>query len=281
MFRTRKSAELKMIIQHEDGSRTYTSVAGAYWGKGLVNDLIPIQRRHNRAASVLVEMMGLLSHTTVAVTRGTKVKQILGGRGTMLETPPGVSSPAQTIHVQNTGNLPILELEQTRQASRDLAFFHEVSRGTTPPNVRSGTAITALKELDDAPAQIPIRSIERATMRMGRFSLNMVKEKWDEERMVIVLGEEADIETRSFVNKDGLGGQYWVQPGSAWPATKAQRQAMIESLFDRGLITPEEALLHLELGTPQSIKNDRYRDVRHARRENQKFERLSPLTRCT
>lgn len=255
----------------------YTVTSGSYWGKALVDDLIPVQRRHNRAASVIVELLGLLSHTTVAVPRGTKIKQILAGRGTMLEVPPGMSTPPAQINPANFGNLPTLELQETRQAAQDLSFQHEVSRGTTPPNVRSGTAIAALKELDDSAAAIPIRSIERATQRMGRFALNLVKEKWDDGRMMLVFGTEGDIEMRSFVNAKGKGGQYWVQPGSAWPVTKGQRQQMVLDLYDRGLIGPEEALIHLEVGTPQSIKNDRYIDTRHARRENQKFDRLSVL----
>jgi len=263
--------------QYPFGKVSYTDIPGAYWDKGLVNDLIPLQRRHNRAASVLVEMMGILSHTSLAVPRGTKVKQILSGRGTMYEVPPGVSTPAQQINPSNMGNLPIMELDQTRRSVNDLAFFHQVSKGQTPPNVRSGTAISALKELDDSAASIPIRSIERATQRMGRFALNLVKEKWDEGRMMMIFGTEGDIEMRSFVNAQGKGGQYWVQPGSAWPVTKGQRQQMVLDLYDRQLIGPEEALIHLEVGTPQSIKNDRYIDTRHARRENQKFDLLTPM----
>jgi len=256
---------------------SYTDIPGAYWDKALVSDLVPLQRRHNRAASVMVELLGMLSHTAVSVPRGTKVKSFLSGRGTMLETPPGVTTPTTPIQVTNAGNLPILELDQTRQAVRDAAFFHEVSRGTTPPNVRSGTAIMSLKELDDAAAAIPIRSIERATQRMGRFALDLVREKWTEDRLVLVFGQANDVEMRSFTGNTSAAGHFYVQPGSAWPVTKAQRQQMVLELYQNQLIGPEEALVHLEVGTPQSIRNDRYRDVRHARREHQKYEALSPI----
>lgn len=253
----------------------YTRIAGAYWGQSLVSDLVPLQRRHNRAASAIVELQGLLTHMNVTAPRGTKVKSMLRGRGTMLEVPPGVTAPPQQLRVDSAGNLPFVEMDATRAAVRDIAHQSEVTRGTTPPNVRSGTAIAALKDLDDAAATIPIRSIERATQRMGRFSLSLIKEKWTEQRMVLVLGTDGDVEMRSFLDSGSVGGQYWVQPGSAWPATKAQRQAMLEGLYDRQVISAEELLQYLEVGTPQGIRQERKLDERHARRENQRYERLS------
>lgn len=255
----------------------YTKVPGTYWSKGLVQSLIPIQRRHNRAASIIVESMNLMSQLSVAVPRNTNVKQTLGGKATIFEVPPGAVQPVTNIIPAPIGQMPFLELENTRAAARDIAYQHEVTKGTTPPNVRSGTAINALKELDDSASSIPIRNIERATQRVGNHILSIVQEQWDEPRMVIVLGETADIERKSFIKGTDISGQYYVMPGSAWPYSKAERQNMVLNALERGLLSPEEALRHAEMGTPRTILSEREVDLRHARRENQKYEAMSAI----
>lgn len=252
----------------------YTPVSGSFWGKSMLQSLIPIQRRHNRAASSVVELTNLASQIATAVPRGTQVRSLLGGRGLMLESPPGATQPVTNITPPPVGDLPFRELELTKMAARDIASQHEVTKGYTPPNVRSGTAISMLKEMDDSPAAMPLRYIERAVQSLGRNVLEIVKAHWDEPRMVTVIGKEGEIERRSFVSGGEVGGQYHVLEGSAWPYTKAERQAEVLQLWDRQLIDADEALKRLDSGAVRGIREDREVDYREARLENQKFEAL-------
>lgn len=255
----------------------YMKVPGSYWSKPMVNSLVPIQRRHNRAASIIVETMNTVSMTRMGAPRNTQVRGILGGRGVMFETPMGSTQGVTNIQAPPIGDLPFRELDNTRIAIRDISHQHEVSKGTTPPNVRSGTAINALKELDDAASVIPVRSIERAAQGIGRNVLRIVQEQWDEPRFIYVLGETGDIERHSMMRGADIGGQYVVQAGSAFPYSKAERQAMIFQNLEYGLIGPEEALKHQELGVPRGILKEREEDQRHARRENQKFRAMTAV----
>lgn len=252
----------------------YTHVPGAFWGKSMLQALIPIQRRHNRAASIVVEVQNLLAQMAVAVPRNSQVKSLLGGRGLMIESPPGATQPVTNLTAPPVGDFPFRELENTASAARNIASQHEVTKGFTPPNVRSGTAISMLKEMDDSPAAMPLRYIERASQGIGRKVLSLVKAKWEEERLIRVIGKDGEIERRSFLNGDSVGGQYLVLEGSAWPYTKAERQAEILQLQERGLIGPDEALRRLDMGALRGIREDREIDVREARLENQKFEEL-------
>lgn len=259
----------------------YTPVTGAFWGKALLTSLIPIQRRHNRAASIVVEVQNLLSQIAVAVPRGSQVRSLLGGRGMMIESPAGATQPVTNVTAPPVGEFPFRELENTRQAARDIASQHEITKGFTPPNVRSGTAISMLKEMDDSPASIPLRFIERASQGVGRNILAIVKQHWDEPRVVRVIGQEGEIERRSFLSGDDVGGQYQVLEGSAWPYTKAERQAMVLQLLNQPqpLITPDEALKRLDQGAIRGIREEREIDYREARLENQKFEAAQVVIR--
>lgn len=263
--------------QYPFGKYVYIPIPGSFWGKGLLQALIPLQRRHNRAASIIIEQQNMLSQLAISAPRGTNVKQILGGKGTIFESPPGATQPAASIQPPPIGDLPFQELENTRQAVREIAFQHEVSKGYTPPNVRSGTAISLLKEVDDSAATVPLRTIERAQETLGNAILNIVREHWDEPRQIKVLSQDNDLERISFVSGADIGGQYAVQAGSAWPFTRAEKQGMVLQLHERQLIGPEEALKDLDMGsTAAGIRRDREIDYRHARRENQKFEEAKP-----
>lgn len=254
----------------------FTSIPGSFWGKGLVQSLIPLQRRHNRAASTNIELLNMLSQISIAVPRNTQVRQILGGRAAMFEMPPGATQPVTNITPPPLGDLAYRELEHTRMAVRDISYQHEVSKGYTPPNVRSGTAISMLKEIDDSASSLPLRRIERATERSGQITLAIVKQYWNEPRLIRVLGDSGDLERISFIGSGDIGGHYVVQPGSAWPYTRAEKQGLILQLYDRQLISPDEALQYVDMGgTASELRQQRDIDKRHARRENQKFEALT------
>lgn len=255
----------------------YMRVPGSYWGKAMITSLIPIQRRHNRAASIIVETMNTLSMTRLAAPRNTQVRGILGGRGVMFETPLGSMQGVTNIGSPPIGDLPFQELNNTRIAIRDISHQHEVTKGTTPPNVRSGTAISALKELDDTASVIPVRSIERASQNLGRHILAIMQHHWDEPRLIYVLGQSGDIETKSFIKGKDISGQYVVQAGSTFPYSKQERQSMVLRNLEYGLISEDEAVRFQDMGTPRGILRERDVSRRHARRENQKFQEMTAI----
>lgn len=262
--------------QYPFAALKYIPITGSFWGKGLLQAIIPLQRRHNRAASIVIETQNMLAQMALSAPRGTNVRQALGGKATIYETPPGAQQAVQPLMPPMVGDIPFRELEHTRQATRDITYQHEVSKGYTPPNVRSGTAISLLKEVDDSAATIPLRDIERAVETVSNHLLQIVRAHWDEPRQIKVLSQENELERISFVSGGDVGGQFAVQAGSAWPFTRAEKQGMVLSLHERGLLDPQETLKYVDMGsTASGVRKDRETDYRHARRENQKFEALA------
>lgn len=263
----------------------YIAVPGSAYGQGLVMDLIPIQRRYNRALSIIIEAMNIRAQMGIAVPKGTQIKKMMGGLGTVYEIPPNVDGQAvQPINPADIGDLPHREVENCLRAFKDIAAQHEVTQGINPPGARAGTQIELLKEFDDSASVIPQRSLERACERVGQLIVDIAKNEWDEARVVTVIGDSMDIETRSLLSTRDLhgAGQYAVVPGSSWPFSKAERQNFVLQLVQtvdpstgQPLISGEEALRKLDMGVGvRSIVHKRDEDVRHARRENQKYEAL-------
>lgn len=252
----------------------YIRIPGSAYGGSLTQDLIPIQRRHNRAISVIIESMNLAAQLGVAIPRGTNIRKILAGQGTAYEVPNTATTPVSNVNPANIGDLPFRELENTANAFADIAFRHEVSQGINPSYVRAGTQLDLLKEFDDAASVVAQRTIERAVQRIGNIILDVAKTQWPLERQILVLGKNSDLERQSFISSNNLdtAGQFVVTPGSAWPYSKGERQNMVMQLMDSQVITPDEALEHLELGTSRALVERRNVDRRHAQRENMKFE---------
>lgn len=255
----------------------YMRVPGSYWGKPMITSMVPVQRRHNRAASIVVETMNLMAQTRLAAPKNTQVRGILSGKGVLFETPMGSTQGVNNISMPPMGDLPFKELENTRAAIRDISHQHEVSRGTTPPNVRSGTAISTLKELDDTASVIPVRSLERAVQGIGRHIISIVQEKWDEPRLVYILGTDGDLERKSLLSGTDVSGQFVVQSGTTFSYSRNQRQQEIMAWLEAGVISPEEAGKFAEVGTGRGVLRERYLTQRHAQRENQKFKLLSAV----
>lgn len=253
----------------------YMRVPGSFWGKPMITSMVPIQKRHNRAASIVVETMNIMAQTRLAAPKNTQVRGILNGKGVLFETPMGSSGGVNNLSMPSMGDLPLRELDNTRAAIRDIAHQHEVSRGTTPPNVRSGTAISTLKELDDTASVIPVRSLERAVQGIGRHIMSIIQEKWDEQRFIYILGEHGDVERKSFIQGSDISGQYVIQSGTTFSYSRSERQEQIYRALEMGLVSPDEAARFSEVGTTRGILRERYATKRHAQRENQKFKELS------
>ena len=255
----------------------YIPVPSSFWGKGMVQAQIPLQRRHNRANSILIEQMNLRNSVSTAVPQGTKIRGALGGKATLYELPPGAQVQPNTIMPPDVGDLPQQEIELTRDAMSDITFQHEVSRGTTPPNVRSGAAISALKEADDTVVSLAIRSLERAIEHRGNHILSIVKDQWDQERMVKVIGENGLLESTAMLSGEDVGGHFHVQAGSAWPYSKSEKQQMVAQALEMGILGPEDAGRVLDMGGIRKPIIERDADHRHAKRENQQMEKLQEV----
>lgn len=254
----------------------FIPIPGSFWGKGLLESLIPLQRRHNRAASIIIETQNMLSQIGLAVPRNTKIRSALGGKATMFEAPVGASMPITNVNPPPIGDLPFRELEHTASAVRNISYQNEVSRGQSAPGVRAASMIAMLKETDDSASTIPIRDIEQATEVIGSHVLQIIRTQWGEGRQVKVFSEEGEIERVSFISGEDVGGQYTVEAGSAWPYMRAEKQDQVAQLMELGLIDAQEGLKHLDMGATSSrIRKEREVDARHARREEQKFEQVS------
>jgi hypothetical protein len=169
-------------------------------------------------------------------------------------------------------NYVIEEMERTVREMDDIASQHEISRGSTPPEVTAATAISFLQEQDDSVFHSTVSSIEDAAQKISRHLLTYAGTFWESERQIRVVGDDNEFESYMFSASNLRGNtDYIVQEGSAQPRSMAAKQALIMELFKMGAITSDKMLRHLAMAETGHLYEELQLDTRQAQRENIKL----------
>jgi hypothetical protein len=250
-----------------DGIKT-----GGFYGDSRVVDLIPLQKEYNRTRSQMTEIKNTMGKPKILYPRGSiNPRKISSEPGQSIEYVQGYDQPT----VLNGTDVPSTfynELQTLTQDFDDISGQHEISRGTTPKDVTSGTAIAFLQEQDDTKLSDPVTSIENAIQKYGRHYLKYVITYWDSERIIKITGKNQTVEALIWKKGELRGNtDVRVQTGSALPYSKAARNAQITEWMQNGFILPEVGLEMIDTGLSEKAMEDFLIDKRQASRENLKM----------
>lgn len=250
---------------------------GRFYNESIITDLIPLQKELNRTRSQIIESKNRMAFPQLIAPKGSvDPRTVTSEPGIIIFYTPGFNPP---VAAQQPGlpNYVIQELDRIKEDMDDISSQHEVSRGQAPPGVEAATAISYLQEQDDSVLSDVIFSIEQGTEKIGRHFLFYVNEYWDMSRKIQVVGSSSQFEAFEF-SKANLKGNtdYVVQSGSAYPRSKAGKEAQITSWMDKGYLPPTLGFKYLDMNETSKIFEDMQIDVRHAQRENLKMSQFKP-----
>jgi hypothetical protein len=234
----------------------FERVPGTVWGRGMVESVRPMQEEFNRTISQLAEARDYSSFPKVLVPRGTNLSPIVG------DNLPGEFweySGAMPPHVMQAPQMPAYMgtiLQQSYQMFMDLTHQHEVTRGTTPPNVEYGIAIQLLHEADNSPLRSTYDMIDDGLVRVSRMLLAVAQKYYTEPRYLRLVGQRKEPQVIAFTGSDLHGiVDVYVEPRSAQANTLAAKRQEIMSLYQSGLFGPpgdpvvtQRVLQALEMG---------------------------------
>lgn len=143
-----------------------------------------------------------------------------------------------------SGPDPYVADERARQfyidAMDDIFGNVAILSGEADGEVRSGRQAYIQGEYAGTVLSGPARSIERGVCRVGSLILKLRKEWTDQEQTIQIVGRDRNIEVLNFKGADLDGGtDFWVQPGSALPSSRAEKKQLILDLWDRQILTPD------------------------------------------
>jgi hypothetical protein len=121
------------------------------------------------------------------------------------------------------------EVQRIEQAIEDISGQHEVTNANVPPGVTAASAITLLQEADDTRLGLGMQDYEEQIGRFGEKILRLVSHFYTDARTIKIGGGDDAWEIFDFKGAMLKGNTTLnVQAGSAFPQSKAAKQAMIQ-----------------------------------------------------
>lgn len=256
-------------------AHTHTIPTGKFYRRGVIKNIIPLQREYNRVRSQIIQAKNLMSKPQMMFQEGSvDPRKVTARPGVWIPVRPGFTMPTP-VPIQPLPSYVLNEVKQLESDFEDLSGQHAVSRGENG-GVTAATAINYLQERDDAYLTAVFNSIEAAIEKIARQSLSLFVQYVDEPRLVKVVGADGAFDAQMLAGSDIASGlDIRIESGSALPTSKSARQALITDWMKMGFITPQDGLRILDMGMLKQYYNLLKIDENQAQRENLIMKKLT------
>ena len=270
-------------ISGEDGTRSYPfvkqcslPVAGSFFGKSVVERLIPVQRAYNAVKNRKHEFLNRISMGMLAVEEGSVDTDELAEEGLI----PGKvivyrrgGTPPEMLTL---GNLPP---EFTTEERRLEEEFFRIS-GTNDINqnagaissVTSATGLQLIIEQDDARLNVCYDQIKSALKHVGKLLLRLYRQFATSVRLMRYANGDGQLTIMSFKGSDITGDDVVLEADSDLNVTPARRRAALYDAMEKGLFTDENGKLPTAVKA-RILEELGYNGFTHARDLQQLHER--------
>ena len=260
-------------------------IPGQFYGKSVIEDLIPRQRAYNGCVNRIHEYIKRVTIQGYFAEEGAidldEYAERGAAPGAIVEYQPGHNPPRP---MQN-GNLPSEILNERYNLVRDMEYVAGVSQlmttGSTPSGVTSGTAIESLKATDDTRLSLTGDQIRNCIRRLAQMWLKIYKQFATTRRVVNYVGSNsignAFVWSAEEINSFDVD---YTTENELLLSEDEQKQRFFEAM-NLGLFTdsngqlPERvkqrALEFMKIGNYSEIMNINTLQIQAAQRENTFF----------
>lgn len=242
---------------------------GRFYRKSIVESIVNIQNEINRTYAQIIKQKNLNSKPQFYYDEGSvDPKKITSKAGLYIPIRLGMQRPT-AVPIQPLAQYVLELLDRLSRAQDDITGQHQVSRGQAPGANSAANAIAALQETDDNFLFTTFDSIEAAIELMARQYLSLVVQYWDAPRVVSVVGRDHAADAKILTGADIQGGtDIRIQGGSTLPTSKAARIATVTDWIKNKIISPQDGLEAMEMGTLGKVFDKIKADEDAAKREN-------------
>lgn len=249
-----------------------------FYADSPIVDLVELQRDYNQLRSEIAEAGRRMAKPQLIAPVGSIVpSKITNEPGLVIQYKPGMAPP-QPLPLSP---LPQYYLDQQDRILNDwidISGEREVSRGSTPPGVTSGTAISYLQEASNQYLTPQYQSIEQGYEKIASQTIQLFQQYVDLPRKIRTIGADGAFDTMMLQGADITNGtDIRVEPGSSIAKSKAAQEARVMDMFAVGIIDQNQAKTLLEMGGTQKVMDTLNTAERKAQRENIKMKMLSPM----
>lgn len=261
-------------------------VPGQFFGKSVIEDLIPRQRAYNGCINSIHEYIERLALGNLLVEEGSvdveEYEESGLEPGAMLVYRNGTNPPKP---VEN-GMLPAEVMAERRNIKEDMEYVAGVSQlmvtGATPSGVTSGTAIDNLREIDNTRLSLTGDHIRESILRLSRLWLEIYKRYATTHRILNYVGTNNIGKALIWSNEDINSYDIeYVTENELIMSENAQRENFLNA-YGMGLFADKDgnipervkikALEAMKIGNYTELMNLNALQIQAAQRENVFFE---------
>lgn len=240
-----------------DGKRDFPFIkqvccdeVGSFWGKSLIERMIPIQRAYNAVKNRKHEFLNRLTLGLLAVEDASVDIENLEEEGL---------APGKILVYRQGANVPKYldnehlptdfekEEEKLLEEFTAISGTSEMGDMTTISASMSGVALELLLDENQTRLSFTTDSIKSAIKQIGKHLLRLYKQFANIPRLVKIVGENGMPEIFYFKSSDISSDDVQFETETEGADTLTQRRNMIYTLLDKGLLTDEDGKLSQSL----------------------------------
>lgn len=249
---------------------------GYFWGKTVVDNLIPVQRRYNAIKNRMTEYLKTVAVGITVVDEATAERNNLETEGIA----PGdmlIYNPSDGTQIPAFMQTPPLPNEFFNQEQSDLGNFtkisgvSEISRDSSAPSgVESGKALTVLNEQDETRLSLTARQIQDCMLAVAKQTMYLYKQFAENERILRIVGKGDAVKTLSWDRNTLTAEDIIIEGVARIGETLTQKRNMVMELLGMGMfrdvngqIDDSSILEKLEFGdTDVGLDNKRLEKIK-------------------
>lgn len=249
-----------------------------FYADSPIIDLKELQRDYNQLRSEISEAGRRMAKPQLIAAVGSIVpSKITNEPGLVIQYKPGMPPP-QPLPLSPLPQYYLDQQDRILSDWIDISGEREVSRGSTPPGVTSGTAINYLQEASNQFLTPQYQSIEQGYEKIAAQTIGLFQQYVDMPRKIRTIGADGAFDTMMLQGADITNGtDIRVEPGSSIAKSKAAQEARVMDMFAVGIIDQAQAKTLLEMGGTQKVMDTLSTAERKAQRENIKMKMIDPM----
>lgn len=259
-------------------------IPGRFYAASTLESVVGLNREYNELNGRIKEHHKLMTRGKWIVERTTGLKKgmITTQPGEVLVVNPGTSRGVTQADIRPLPAPVYQERDRILGDFEMVSGIHKVSMGSPPPGVTAGVAFMQLQEADDTDLGPLLATIEECMAALGNSIIQIVRDKYTEDRLVHVIGPNNKYMVREFQGADLDGAaDVAVQQGSAFPWSKTAQQSMFMQLAQQmpqlftdanGQFDKTKFARLLPLGGMEPLTEHEDIDIAEALREQEMFE---------
>lgn len=235
------------------------AVPGQFYGKSVIQDLIPYQRAYNNVRNKIHDFIGTVANNPVtmedgAVSNMEEIEENGIESGSVILVKPGFKAPEI---IQYPSPPAVVENERT-QLEEAMEYTAGVSQmmmyGGTPTGVTSGTAIENLRDIDNTRMSLTADNIRDGVIEMAKIWLKLCKAFAGGYRVLRIAGSDdagyVSVWTREDINSYDV--EFTAENELRWSVEQKKQDFL--AAYNLGLFTDENGV------NPQEVKR-KYRSL--------------------